>query len=438
MAGKKTGKNLPGDLGPGQEAEEGIECFQDKNSWTMEEIRKELRRRLRQELEGRRQMEDEELSELIDNMIQQAGKTLYLPLAERVKLREELYNSFKKLDILQELVDNPQITEIMVNGEHSVFVERDGSIFQWNRSFETREQLEDLIQQIVSRVNRTVNAASPIADARLEDGSRVHVVLPPVALDGPVLTIRKFPEPITMERLIRLGSITETAAEFLKKLVRSGYNLFISGGTGSGKTTFLNALSEFIPQEERLITIEDSAELQITHVPNLVRLETRAANHEGSREITIRDLIRASLRMRPDRILVGEVRGAEALEMLQSMNTGHSGSISTGHANSSQDMLLRLETMVLMGADLPLAAIRSQIASAIDILIHLGRLRDRSRRVLEIGEVMGIEEGEIVLHPLFRFKEAKGGKRGSVEGVLEQVGELQNRQKLELSGESFS
>lgn len=438
MAGKKTGKNLPGDLEAGQEADEGMEGFCEENGWTMEEVRKELRRRLRQELEGRRQTEDEELSELIDSMIHQAGKTLYLPLAERVKLREELYNSFKKLDILQELVDNPQITEIMVNGEHSVFVERDGSIFQWNRSFETREQLEDLIQQIVSRVNRTVNASSPIADARLEDGSRVHVVLPPVALDGPVLTIRKFPEPITMERLIRLGSITEAAAEFLKKLVRTGYNLFISGGTGSGKTTFLNALSEFIPQEERLITIEDSAELQITHVPNLVRLETRAANHEGSREITIRDLIRASLRMRPDRILVGEVRGAEALEMLQSMNTGHSGSISTGHANSSQDMLLRLETMVLMGADLPLAAIRSQIASAIDILIHLGRLRDRSRRVLEIGEVMGIEKGEIVLHPLFRFKEEKGGKRGSVEGVLEQVGELQNRQKLELSGESFS
>ena len=264
-------------------------------------------------------MEDEELSELIDAMIQQAGETLYLPLAERVKLREELYNSFKKLDILQELVDNPQITEIMVNGEQSVFVEKGGAICRWNRSFETREQLEDLIQQIVSRVNRTVNAASPIADARLEDGSRVHVVLPPVALDGPVLTIRKFPEPITMERLISLGSVTETAAGFLKKLVKSGYNLFISGGTGSGKTTFLNALSEFIPEEERLITIEDSAELQITHVPNLVRLETRAANHEGSREITIRDLIRASLRMRPDRILVGEVRGAEALEMLQSI-----------------------------------------------------------------------------------------------------------------------
>jgi len=370
MAGKKAEKNQISDWDLGQE-EESLDFLKKKSSWTLEEVKRELRRRLGQELEGRRQMEDEELSELIDAMIQQAGETLYLPLAERVKLREELYNSFKKLDILQELVDNPQITEIMVNGEQSVFVEKGGAICRWNRSFETREQLEDLIQQIVSRVNRTVNAASPIADARLEDGSRVHVVLPPVALDGPVLTIRKFPEPITMERLISLGSVTETAAGFLKKLVKSGYNLFISGGTGSGKTTFLNALSEFIPEEERLITIEDSAELQITHVPNLVRLETRAANHEGSREITIRDLIRASLRMRPDRILVGEVRGAEALEMLQSMNTGHSGSISTGHANSSRDMLLRLETMVLMGADLPLAAIRSQIASAIDIFISI-------------------------------------------------------------------
>lgn len=401
MAGKKAEKNQISDWDLGQE-EESLDFLKKKSSWTLEEVKRELRRRLGQELEGRRQMEDEELSELIDAMIQQAGETLYLPLAERVKLREELYNSFKKLDILQELVDNPQITEIMVNGEQSVFVEKGGAICRWNRSFETREQLEDLIQQIVSRVNRTVNAASPIADARLEDGSRVHVVLPPVALDGPVLTIRKFPEPITMERLISLGSVTETAAGFLKKLVKSGYNLFISGGTGSGKTTFLNALSEFIPEEERLITIEDSAELQITHVPNLVRLETRAANHEGSREITIRDLIRASLRMRPDRILVGEVRGAEALEMLQSMNTGHSGSISTGHANSSRDMLLRLETMVLMGADLPLAAIRSQIASAIDIFIHLGRLRDRSRKVLEIEEVTGIEDGEIALYPLYK------------------------------------
>lgn len=399
-------------------------------------VRKRLRERLRAELEGKRQMEEGELSAMIDSFISEEGEREYLPLGERLKLRAELYNSFKKLDILQELVDDPGITEIMVNGPESVFVESGGKMTRWERHFESREQLEDLIQQIVSRVNRSVNASSPIADARLEDGSRVHVVLPPVALEGPVLTIRKFPEPITMEKLIVLGSITEEAAGFLRGLVRSGYNLFISGGTGSGKTTFLNALSEFIPEDERLITIEDSAELQISHVPNLVRLETREANHEGSREITIRDLIRASLRMRPDRILVGEVRGAEALEMLQSMNTGHAGSISTGHGNSSRDMLLRLETMVLMGADLPLPAIRSQIASAVDILIHLGRLRDRSRRVLEIAEVNGIENGEIILHTLFRFREMESAKKGEVRGRLEKVGELLDRQKLEMAGES--
>lgn len=398
-------------------------------------VRKRLRERLRAELEGKRQMEEDELSAMIDSFISQEGEREYLPLGERLKLRAELYNSFKKLDILQELVDDPGITEIMVNGPESVFVESGGKMKRWERHFESREQLEDLIQQIVSRVNRAVNASSPIADARLEDGSRVHVVLPPVALEGPVLTIRKFPEPITMEKLIVLGSITEEAAGFLRGLVRAGYNLFISGGTGSGKKTFLNALSEFIPEDERLITIEDSAELQISHVPNLVRLETREANHEGSREITIRDLIRASLRMRPDRILVGEVRGAEALEMLQSMNTGHAGSISTGHGNSSRDMLLRLETMVLMGADLPLPAIRSQIASAVDILIHLGRLRDRSRRVLEIAEVNGIENGEIILHTLFRFREMESAKKGEVRGRLEKVGELLDRQKLEMAGE---
>lgn len=399
------------------------------------EVRKRLKERLQRELEARRQVEEEELSALIDDFISEEGEKEYLPLGERLKLRSELYNSFKKLGILQELVDDPKITEIMVNGSDSVFLESGGKMLQWERQFESRDQLEDLIQQIVSRVNRSVNAASPIADARLEDGSRVHVVLPPVALDGPVLTIRKFPEPMTMERLIKLGSLTKEAAVFLRKLVVSGYNIFISGGTGSGKTTFLNALSEFIPQDERLITIEDSAELQISHVPNLVRLETRTANHEGSTEITIRDLIRASLRMRPDRILVGEVRGGEALEMLQSMNTGHAGSISTGHGNSTRDMLLRIETMVLMGADLPLTAIRSQIASAIDIFIHLGRLRDRSRRVLEIAEVTGIENGEVTLHTLFRFRETEKLRKESVEGCLEQVGELLDKQKLELAGE---
>lgn len=420
-------------------------------------------------LEGRLQVEDEELRELIDKAVLEAGERGFLPLAEKVRLKKELFDSFRRLDILQELVEDSSITEIMVNGCEAVFVEQNGGIRQLEKHFESREQLEDLIQQIVSRVNRTVNLASPIADARLEDGSRVHVVLPPIAIDGPVLTIRRFPEPITMERLTEFGSITGEAAEFLRVLVMAGYNIFISGGTGSGKTTFLNALSAFIPRDQRIVTIEDSAELQIRHIPNLVRLETRAASLDGAQEISIRDLIRASLRMRPDRVIVGEVRGAEALEMLQAMNTGHDGSLSTGHANSTRDMLSRLETMVLMAeAALPLPAVRSQIASAVDIMVHVGRLRDRSRKVLEISEVAGLEQGEIRLKTLYRFQERRrdgkkaegegeekaeafmvrarpertermrGGreKKGvqKVEGKLEKVGELIHQEKLIASG----
>ena len=345
-----------------------------------------------------------------------------------------MFDSFRRLDILQELVDDPDITEIMVNGKDHIFIEKKGRLSRWDKAFDSAEQLEDLIQQIVSRVNRTVNLSSPIADARLEDGSRVHVVLAPVAVDGPVLTIRKFPEPVTMDKLIRLGSISREAAVFLRTAVRAGYNIFVSGGTGSGKTTFLNALSEFIPEDERVITIEDSAELQIRHVPNLVRLETRVENRDGSREISMRDLIRASLRMRPDRILVGEVRGAEALEMLQAMNTGHDGSISTGHGNSPRDMVTRLETMVLMAADLPLAAVRNQIASALELMVHLGRMRDKSRKVLEIAEVIGCENGEVRLEPLFTFREKQARDRQWVEGSLEKVGELRNREKLRAGG----
>ncbi len=401
------------------------------------ERRRQLRRRLMEQLDGRMQVEDEELRELIDQAVLEEGDRGYLPLGERVRLKKELFDSFRRLDILQELVDDPGITEIMVNGAEHIFVERGGRISRWEKQFESPEQLEDLIQQIVSRVNRTVNLASPIADARLEDGSRVHVVLAPIAIDGPVLTIRKFPEPITMEKLVQLGSITREASGFLKTAVRAGYNIFISGGTGSGKTTFLNALSGFIPQDERIVTIEDSAELQIRHIPNLVRLETRAENREGTREISIRDLIRASLRMRPDRILVGEVRGAEALEMLQAMNTGHDGSISTGHGNSPRDMVTRLETMVLMAADLPLAAVRNQIASAVDLMIHVGRMRDKSRKVLEISEVAGYEDGEVRLDPLYRFRERKGSDPGKVEGELQIVGELKRREKLEARGLSL-
>ena len=393
-----------------------------------------LRAGLMERLEGRMQVDDGELQEMIDEAVMAQGEREFLPLRERLRLKKELFDSFCRLDILQDLVEDPSITEIMVNGRERIFVEKNGSISQIRRQFDTTEQLEDLIQQIVSRVNRTVNLASPIADARLEDGSRVHVVLAPVALNGPVLTIRKFPEPITMERLIRLQSVSREAAGFLKTVVTAGYNIFISGGTGSGKTTFLNALSAFIPQRQRVITIEDSAELQIRHIPNLVRLETRAANRDGAQEISMRDLIRASLRMRPDRIIVGEVRGGEALEMLQAMNTGHDGSLSTGHANSAKDMLSRLETMVLMAAKLPLPAVRSQIASALDLLIHVGRLRDGTRRVLEITEVTGYEEGEICLSPIFRFRELGQGKEKRMDGALERVGDLKQRQKLEAEG----
>ncbi len=410
-----------------------------------ERDRKErLRASLSAGMEGQFQVDDDRLTELIDEAILRESEENYLPLGQRIRLRRELYDSFRRLDILQELVDDPDVTEIMVNGTDRIFVEKKGQIFQWDRTFSSTEQLEDLIQQVVSRVNRTVNFASPIADARLEDGSRVNVVLPPVALDGPTLTIRKFPEAFDMERLIFSGSITAEAADFLEKLVRAGYNIFVSGGTGSGKTTFLNALSGFIPADERIITIEDSAELQIRHIPNLVRLETRAGNNEGAEAVTMTDLIRASLRMRPTRIIVGEVRGAEALDMLQAMNTGHDGSLSTGHANSAKDMLLRLETMTLMAAsELPLPAVRMQIASGLDIIVHLGRLRDRSRRVLEISEVLGYEDGEVKLNTLYRFEEEAGaagtlpgrpGEKSRVNGSLRKTGELVHREKLISAG----
>ncbi len=396
----------------------------------MQERKRILRQRLMEQMESRMHVEDSELCDMIDMAILEAGEGAYMPLKERLQLRKELFDSFRRLDILQELVDDPSITEIMVNGTDHIFVERQGRVEELEKHFDSVGQLEDLIQQIVSRVNRTVNLASPIADARLEDGSRVHVVLAPVALNGPILTIRKFPEPITMERLIELKSISIEAADFLKKAVENGLNIFISGGTGSGKTTILNAMSGFIPQEERVITIEDSAELQIRHVTNLVSLETRVENRDGSREISMRDLIRASLRMRPDRIIVGEVRGGEALEMLQAMNTGHDGSLSTGHANSAKDMLSRLETMVLMAAELPLAAVRSQIGSAIDLMVHVGRMRDKSRKVLEIAEVMGYENGEIRLSPLYQFKESGKADLERVEGELVRIGQFEGRRRF--------
>ena len=406
-------------------------------------IREELRKEVGEELSGIQQISDEELYEIIDRHIFKKGEEEYLPLKERIELRTGLFNSFRKLDILQQLLDDTEVTEVMINGPEHIFLERKGVMESWNQEFDSEEQLEDMVQQIVSRVNRTVNVASPIADARLPDGSRVHVVLPPISLDGPVVTIRKFPRQITMQMLIESGTVSTEAAKFLEKLVHAGYNIFISGGTNSGKTTFLNALSAYIPQEERVITIEDSAELQIQQVKNLIRLETRSANPQGEGAISIGDLIRASLRMNPTRIIVGEVRGKEALELLNSYNTGHDGGMSSGHGNSPKDMLARLETMVLMGADLPLPAIRSQIASALDILIHLGRLRDKSRKVLWIVEVEGYEKGEIQLHTLYEFQETSeenkesGRDESKVEGVLQKMGELKHQEKLWAAGETL-
>ena len=394
----------------------------------------QLHTRILDELDMTREIEDDELTRLIYRVLKEASEEEYLSLAEKTALGRELFNAFRKLDVLQEFLEDDRITEIMINGTQNIFYERDGKIFQSDRRFISRDKLEDVVQQIAAGSNRLVNEASPIVDARLTDGSRVNIVLEPIALNGPIVTIRKFSkEAITMRQLIAWNSISSEVSELLAKLVAAGYNIFISGGTGSGKTTFLNALSQFIPKTERIITIEDNAELRIQDVPNLVRLEARNANVEGTGEVTIRELIRSALRMRPDRIIVGEVRSAEAIDMLQALNTGHDGSLSTGHANSPTDMLSRLETMVLMGMDLPLSAIQRQIASGIDLLIHLGRMRDKSRKVLEITELDGIEDGEIKLNVLFKFVES-GEMGGKVCGRWEKVGELLHREKWKSAG----
>jgi len=391
-------------------------------------------RRVMERIDLSREMCDEELKELIHEVLLHSEEGQKLPLEEKIRLSRELFHAFRKLDLLQDLLEDDEITEIMINGTDRIFLERDGKIFQSERHFVSRGKLEDVIQQMVSSVNRYVNEASPIVDARLSDGSRVNVVLPPVALNGPVLTIRKFPkEQMTMERLIELGSIDEEMKKFLKQLVSCRYNIFISGGTGAGKTTFLNALSQFVPSDERIITIEDNAELQIQGVENLVQLEARNANSEGDGEITIRELLKTALRMRPDRLIVGEVRGPEAIDLLQAYNTGHAGGLSTGHANSPSDMLSRLETMVLMGMDIPLQAVQRQIASALDIIIHLGRLADKSRKVLEIAEVLGYEDGQIQLQTLYRFQE-EGRSNGKIQGILVKENELCHREKLLAAG----
>lgn len=382
-----------------------------------------------------RETGEEELQDIIRNVLDRASSEEYIPLQEKIRISRELFNAFRRLDILQELIENEDITEIMVNGTENIFYEKSGRLYRSERRFLSEERLFDVIQQIVGETNRYVNEASPIVDARLQDGSRVNVVLKPVAVNGPIMTIRKFPsEAITMRDLISMGSITEEAAEFIKKLVSAKYNIFVSGGTGAGKTTFLNAMSDYIPKDERIITIEDNAELQIQGVDNLVRLEARNANLEGEGAVTIRDLIRSALRMRPDRIIVGEVRGDETVDMIASaMLNGHSGSMSTGHANNPSDMLNRLETMMMMGIDLPLQAIQRQIASALDIIIHLGRIRDKTRKVLSIEEVLSYSGGRIKTGRLYEFQEV-GMENEKIKGCLVKVNEIQNKEKLLAAG----
>ena len=412
----------------------------------MDEIISKVRGQVLRELDLTREVPDEEIEDLIARIVSQECREHPISLSQRIYLEKAVFNGLRKLDVLQELVDNPEITEIMVNGHKNIFYEKDGQIHKYPGGFSSEEKMQDVIQQIVGRHNRVVNQSSPIVDTRLADGSRVNIVLSPISIDGSSISIRKFPEhPMEMRQLIRIHSLSEEVAQVLKTLVKARYNIFISGGTGSGKTTFLNALSQYIPDDERIITIEDSAELQLLDAQNLVRLETRNANLDGVQEISVRDLIRSALRMRPDRIIVGECRGGETLDMLAAMNTGHDGSLSTGHANSPRDMLSRLETMVIMGKDLPLPAIRSQIASGIDIIVQLGRLRDRSRKVLEIVELNGVKDGEVQTNTLYKFQEEAQVKAGSMEelewmrhqkvqGALVRVGKLMHREKLQSAG----
>ena len=391
----------------------------------MDDYSAQIREQVLSRMDLSRDVSDEEIGELIGEVASQTLRGRTMSIHDRVRIEQQVFNSLRKLDVLQELVDDPEVSEIMVNGPGHIFYEKDGRVQVWTQSFTSEEKMQDVIQQIVGSHNRVVNLSNPIVDTRLSDGSRVNIVLSPISLEGSVITIRKFPQhPLDMETLIAREAISKEAAELLKRLVKARYSILISGGTSSGKTTFLNALSQYIPEDERVITIEDSAELQIQGVKNLVRLETRNANMEGVMPITIRDLIRTALRMRPDRIIVGECRGAETFDMLQALNTGHDGGLSTAHGNSCRDILSRLEMMVLMGMDLPLAAIRQQIASGIDIIVHLGRLRDKSRRVLEIAELDGIEEGELKLHTLYELEQ------GACGWSLEEKGRLHHTDKL--------
>lgn len=399
-------------------------------------LENQVRNKIMEQISYRENLSDEAMKEMIAELLMEEARKTYIPLKERIMIGKEIFQSMRELDVLQNLIDDPDITEIMINGPDSIYVEEYGKIKQIDKKFENEEKLRNVIQQIVAKCNRVVNDSSPIVDARLENGSRVNVVLNPVALNGPILTIRRFPEhPFTMEKLISIGAVSDEVAEFLSRAVKAGYNIMVSGGTGSGKTTFLNALSAFIPKDERIITIEDSAELQIQGISNLVRLETKNANMENCKEIKIRDLIKTSLRMRPDRIIVGEVRGAEAMDMVCSaMNCGHDGSMSTIHANSAKDSLLRLETMILMAVMLPVQAIRQQISSGVDIIVHLGRLRDKSRKVLEIIEIDGMLGEEICTHTLFEFQECGETQEKKIWGRWVKEGELINETKMQKAG----
>lgn len=385
-----------------------------------EKISKEtIREKVISTIDMTREPQEKELHEIIDRIMEEELKEKYLTIKERIKIHKEVFNSIKGLGILEDLLEMDEVTEIMINGRNHIFIEKAGRIIPYDDSIESEERLQDIIQQIVAKTNRRVNESNPIVDTRLEDGSRVNVVLPPVALDGAVITIRKFAkEKITINQLIKWGTLTREVSDLLEKLVVAGYNIFVSGGTGSGKTTFLNVLSNFIPNDQRVVTIEDSAELQLKSVDNIVRLEARQANSQGENEITIRDLIKTSLRMRPDRIIVGEVRGAEALDMVQSLNTGHDGSMSTGHGNSPKDMLARLETMVLMGADIPLNAIRSQLAAGVDIMVHLARMPDKTRKVIEINEIQEFKDNQIILNKLYCMENGKLKKVGTLKNIF--------------------
>lgn len=401
-----------------------------------QQLCEEIEALLREELDRKEVIEDEQIKLMIDTAILQWSRQDYIPLKSKLHIRDQVFHSIRGYDCLEEILKQEDITEIMMNGYNRIFVERNGKMEVWNHGFSSEEKYMDIIQKIVARCNRIVNESSPIVDARLEDGSRVNVVLPPVALNGAVMTIRRFPkETYGMKELVSMEMLSKELADVLQIFVKSRFNIMISGGTGSGKTTFLNALANTISKEERIITIEDSAELQIREIPNLVRLEVRNANVEGEHAIQMKELIRSALRMRPDRIVVGEVRGEEALDMLQAMNTGHSGSLSTGHANSARDILYRLETMVLMGIDMPLRAIRQQITSAIDVIVHIGRQQDGSRRILEVAEVTGMQDGEILLHSLYRYQvQEKADRAGNSQPRWCRSERIRHEEKLEQAG----